>query len=126
VRADAEATNQPIVGAADGDEALEIANTVHADATIVDLAMPQVDGLKMIAWIRSEPALWDMTIIEPHAHPVHPQTSSLPDMSGAGVRVGQCAQRRCVRFRCARRAVGKNSRIHGDPMRGDQILSIAK
>ncbi len=46
-----------VVGASDGDEALEIAHRARPHAVVVDLAMPEVDGLKMIAWMRSEPTL---------------------------------------------------------------------
>ncbi len=46
-----------VVGASDGDEALEIAHHSAPRAVVVDLAMPEVDGLKMIAWMRSERSL---------------------------------------------------------------------
>lgn len=55
--------NYTICEAADGNEGLEKAEATHIDLFIVDLNMPQMDGLTMIRYVRKMPQYFGVPIL---------------------------------------------------------------
>lgn len=52
-----------VVTARDGVEALERLEVVRFDLLVVDLLMPRIDGLRLIALVRATPGLYDLPVL---------------------------------------------------------------
>jgi diguanylate cyclase (GGDEF)-like protein len=52
-----------VVPAADGAQAVELARTEHPDLVLMDLAMPNLDGMQALRQIRADPATADVPVI---------------------------------------------------------------
>ena len=52
-----------VVGAKNGEEGLKLAQSEHPDLMLVDILMPKMDGLSMIAEIRKIPELKNTPVI---------------------------------------------------------------
>jgi two-component system, OmpR family, phosphate regulon response regulator PhoB len=63
VRATLEDPKVRIVQARDGAEALALARTAHPDLILLDVRMPEIDGINVCRRLRSEPALRDTCIV---------------------------------------------------------------
>jgi CheY-like chemotaxis protein len=63
VRATLEDPKVRIVQARDGAEALALARTAHPDLILLDVRMPEIDGINVCRRLRSEPGLRDTCIV---------------------------------------------------------------
>jgi DNA-binding response OmpR family regulator len=52
-----------VMTAANGAEALELARQIHPAAMVVDVMMPEMDGLELIRRIRANPATAEIPIV---------------------------------------------------------------
>jgi CheY-like chemotaxis protein len=52
-----------VVTASNGAEALEVARQIHPAAMVVDVMMPQMDGLELVRRLRKNPLTTDIPIV---------------------------------------------------------------
>jgi signal transduction histidine kinase/CheY-like chemotaxis protein len=60
-----------VATACDGREALRLVHELHPDILITDFAMPGMDGLELLAALRSDPSTKDLPVILLTGDPVH-------------------------------------------------------
>ena len=60
-----------VATASDGREALRLVHELHPDILITDYAMPGMDGLELLAAVRSDPSTKDLPVILLTGDPVH-------------------------------------------------------
>jgi len=63
VLAEALSPEYEVVVAADGEEAVEAARSVHPDIVLMDLTMPRLDGFQALERLRGDPATSDIPVI---------------------------------------------------------------
>ena len=60
-----------VATARDGREALRLIHELHPDILITDYAMPGMDGLELLAALRSDPATRELPVILLTGDPIH-------------------------------------------------------
>jgi two-component system, OmpR family, alkaline phosphatase synthesis response regulator PhoP len=58
-----------VIEATDGEEALEVARSTQPDLVILDVMMPRLNGLDVLAELRADPALASMCVLVVTAQP---------------------------------------------------------
>ena len=52
-----------VMTAADGEQAVTLARTVHPDVVLMDLALPRIDGCEAIRQLRADPVTADTPVV---------------------------------------------------------------
>jgi CheY-like chemotaxis protein len=63
LRAQLESLSTDILEAADGQAALDLARAVHPRVAVLDLEMPQLNGLEVCAQLKADPATADIRVV---------------------------------------------------------------
>jgi DNA-binding NarL/FixJ family response regulator len=76
----AEASNLQVVGEADGAEAIQLVQALRPAIVLLDLIMPQVNGLEVLRWIKVEHPETKVIIVTVHDEDAYRQAA---EASGA-------------------------------------------